>query len=111
MTFEEAAEKALSFRKEREWEQFHNPKDIAISISLEASELLEIFQWSGADLEVLNKREHATEELADVAIYCVYMAKALGIDLPEAMSSKIDANAAKYPVEKAKGTSKKYTEL
>lgn len=111
MTFEEAAEKALSFRKERDWEQFHNPKDIAISISLEASELLEIFQWSGADLEVLNKREHATEELADVAIYCVYMAKALGVDLPEAMSAKIDTNAAKYPVEKAKGTSKKYTEL
>lgn len=111
MNFEDAAEKALAFRSERDWEQFHNPKDLAISIALEASELLEVFQWSGADLEVEAKQAHAAEELADVAIYCVYMAKALGIDLALAMSEKIDANAKKYPVEAAKGTSRKYTEL
>lgn len=111
MTFEEAAEKALSFRKERDWEQFHNPKDLAISISLEAAELLEIFQWSGSDLEVKEKAEHAREELADVLIYGIYMADSMGINIADAISEKIDANAAKYPVDKAKGTSTKYTEL
>lgn len=111
MTFEEAAEKALAFREQRDWAQFHNPKDLAISISLESAELLETFQWSGADTVAESKHDYAVEELADVAIYCVYMAQALGIDLPDAMSNKIDKNAAKYPVEKSRGTSKKYTEL
>ena len=69
MTFEEAKELALAFRRARDWEQFHNPKDLAISISIEAAELLEVFQWSGADLEASAKTEHAREELADIAIY------------------------------------------
>jgi len=101
ITFEEAAAKAIEFRNDRDWKQFHNPKDLAISVSLEASELLELFQWSGADLEAARKKPEMTEELADVMIYCIYMADALNID----------KNAAKYPVEKAKGNSKKYTEL
>lgn len=111
MTFEESAAKALAFREERDWAQFHNPKDLAISISLEASELLEAFQWSGADLSVPAKRGHMAEELADVAIYCIYLADALGIDLAEAVSGKIDENARKYPAEKSRGNSRKYTEL
>lgn len=111
MTFEEAATKALAFREERDWAQFHNPKDLAISISLEASELLEAFQWSGTDLFVPAKRNHMAEELADVAIYCIYLAEALGVNLAEAMSDKIDANARKYPTEKSRGNSRKYTEL
>ena len=111
MKFEEAAAKALQFREERDWAQFHNPKDLAISISLEAAELMESFQWSGADLCVSEKRDRMKEELADVAIYCVYLADALGVDLPKAMSDKIDANARKYPVEQSRGNSKKYTEL
>jgi len=111
VTFEEAAEKALAFRAERDWEQFHNPKDLAISISLEAAELLEAFQWSGADTSVPAKQGHMAEELADVAIYCVYLANELGIDLADAMDAKIDANARKYPVEQSRGNSKKYTEL
>ena len=111
MNFDEAKTKALAFRDDRDWTQFHNPKDLAVSISLEAAELLEIFQWSGTDLEVEKKREQAKEELADVAIYCIYMAEALGVDLPEAISEKIDKNAVKYPVDKAKGNSRKYTEL
>ena len=82
-----------------------------ISISLESSELLELFQWSGTDLEAARKKPEMTEELADVMIYCIYMANALNIDIPEAIQNKIDKNAAKYPVEKAKGKSKKYTEL
>ena len=111
MTFEEAAAKALAFREERDWTQFHNPKDLAISISLEAAELLEVFQWSGADLNVESKSHHAKEELADVVIYSIYMAEALGIDLAESISDKIDANAKKYPTEKARGNARKYTEL
>ena len=99
ITFEEAAAKAIEFRNERDWKQFHNPKDLAISISLESSELLELFQWSGTDLEAARKKPE------------IYMANALNIDIPEAIQNKIDKNAAKYPVEKAKGKSKKYTEL
>lgn len=111
MTFEEAADKALAFREERNWAQFHNPKDLAVSISLEAAELLEVFQWSGTDVDVPEKADKAREELADVAIYCVYMADRLGIDLAQAMSDKLDANAEKYPADKAKDSAKKYTEL
>lgn len=109
--FNDAIEAALSFRKERDWEQFHNPKDIAISINLEASELLELFQWSGSDTEVTEKHEQMKEELADVMIYCIYMAESLNIDIPEAILAKINKNGQKYPTEKARGTSKKYTEL
>lgn len=111
MQYEEAVGKALAFREERDWAQFHNPKDLAISISIEAAELLEVFQWSGSDLVVESKRDRAAEELADIAIYCAYMADVLGIDLPEAMSVKIDSNACKYPVEKSRGVSSKYTEF
>lgn len=111
MTFEDAAEKALAFRDERDWAQFHNPKDLAISISLEASELLEVFQWSGSDLEVPAKANRAREELADVAIYCIYMADALGIDLTSAVSDKLDANGRKYPADKVRGNARKCTEL
>lgn len=96
ITFEEAAAKAIEFRNDRDWKQFHNPKDLAISVSLEASELLELFQWSGADLEAARKKPEMTEELADVMIYCIYMANALNIDIPEAIRNKIDKNAAKY---------------
>lgn len=111
MTFEDAASKALAFREERDWAQFHNPKDLAISISLEASELLEAFQWSGSDLEVARKRGAMVEELADVAIYCIYLADALGVGLADAVSAKIDANTEKYPSDKSRGSSRKYTEL
>lgn len=111
LTFEESCTKALAFREERDWVQFHNPKDLAISINLEASELLEVFQWSGADLDVAGKRAQATEELADVVIYCIYMADRLGVDLATIVSEKIDADATKYPVDKARGNAKKYDEL
>ena len=111
MNFEDARMAALEFRKERDWEQFHNPKDLAISISLEAAELLELFQWSGGDTEVTQKKCGMEEELADIMIYCIYMADALQVDLPEIIRQKVHDNAAKYPVEKARGISKKYTEL
>lgn len=111
MTFEEVATKALAFREERDWAQFHNPKDLAISISLEAAELLETFQWSGTDLIAPEKQGNIVEELADVAIYCIYLADTIGVDLAETINTKIAINTEKYPVDKSRGSSKKYTEL
>ena len=111
MNFEEVIKKTLAFREERDWAKFHNPKDLAISVNLEAAELLEIFQWSGSDLVVSAKTDKAKEELADVVIYCIYLADALGVDLAEAVDSKIDEDARKYPIEKARGNARKYTDL
>lgn len=110
-SIEEALHKAIKFRNARDWKQFHNPKDLSISISLEAAELLELFQWSGTDLDVAHKQKEMKEELADILIYCAYMADALGVDIAEIINEKIVLNEQKYPVEKAKGTARKYTEL
>lgn len=108
---QETAEKILNFRNERNWSQFHNPKDLAISISLEAAELLECFQWSGSDTEVESKHKEMEEELSDIFIYSVLLADRLKIDLDEAIQEKIARNAEKYPVEKSFGNSSKYTEI
>ena len=104
---QETINQILKFRDDRDWKQFHNPKDLAISISLEASELLEVFQWSGADTSSNNKIEEIKEELADVVNYCVLMADACGLDLDEIVQTKIEKNNEKYPVEKSKGKSDK----
>lgn len=101
----------LQFRNDRNWKQFHNPKDLAISISLEAAELLENFQWSGTDLNVPERSEKIAEEIADVLIYSVLMADAMSLDISEIILSKLEKNAEKYSVDKAFGSSKKYTEL
>lgn len=111
MNFEEAAAKAIRFREDRDWAQYHNAKDLAISISIEAAELLEVFQWSGVDLEAARKADTAKEELADIMIYCIYLADKLGISMGDAISDKIDSNEKKYPIEKSRGNAKKYTEL
>ena len=107
----ETVNKVLKFRDDRDWKQFHDPKDLAISISLEASELLEIFQWSRDDVYCLDKIDKIKEELADVINYCILMADACNLDLDKIITDKIKLNAAKYPVDKAKGTSAKYNEL
>ena len=107
----ETIDMVLKFRDDRNWRQFHNPKDLAISISLEAAELLEVFQWSGADLDCAEKRDKVREELADVVNYCILMADACGMDLDEIVREKVRRNAEKYPVEKAFGNKAKYTEL
>ncbi len=107
----ETTEKILSFRNERNWSQFHNPKDLAISVSLEAAELLECFQWSGSDTEVTSKLEAMKEELSDIFIYSILLADRLKIDLDEVIQAKIVKNAEKYPVEKSYGKSSKYTEI
>lgn len=108
---QETIDKILKFRDDRDWKQFHNPKDLAISISLEAAELLEVFQWSGSDVSCDNKIDKIKEELADVVNYCVLMADACGLDLDEIVQKKIAVNNEKYPVNKAKGKSDKYSDL
>lgn len=101
----------LKFRDDRDWKQFHNPKDLAISISLEAAELLEVFQWSGSDTLCEQKKDKIKEELADVINYCVLMADVCGLDMDEIVQEKIKINNEKYPVKKAKGKRDKYSEL
>lgn len=104
----------LAFRKERDWEQFHHPKDIAISLSIEAAELLEWFQWRGPDevKAMLNgdKREDLEDEIADVAVYLSYLCHDLDIDLDAVVARKMQKNAAKYPKERVRGRADKYTE-
>ena len=108
---DETIKQVLKFRDDRDWKQFHNPKDLAISISLEAAELLEVFQWSGTDVSNVGKQDKIKEELADVVNYCILMADACNLDLDEIVQAKVKRNSEKYPVDKAKGSSKKYTEL
>ena len=103
---EELIDRILKFRNDRDWEQFHSPENLAKSIVIEGAELLENFQWNSE----FNK-EAVTEELADVMIYCLMMADKVDVDIVQAMHDKIDKNEAKYPVDKARGNSKKYTEL
>lgn len=107
-------QKVIKFRDERDWAQFHNPKDLALSLMLEAAEVLEIFQWKQADAmaETVKTRHHElADELADVLYWTLLMAHDLKIDLSSALEAKLAANARKYPVEKAKGSHKKYTQL
>ena len=108
---QETINQVLKFRDDRNWKQFHNPKDLAISINLEAAELLEVFQWSGSDTVCESKKDKVREELADVLNYCILMADVCGLDMDEIVQEKIKCNNEKYPVEKAKGSAKKYDEL
>lgn len=108
---QETVEQVLKFSRDRNWEQFHNPKDLAISISLEAAELLEVFQWSAGDVRCEEKLDKIKEELADVLNYCILMADACGLDMDEIVTEKVRKNAQKYPVQKAFGNKEKYTEL
>ena len=108
---QETIDQVLKFRDERDWKQFHNPKDLAISICLEAAELLEVFQWSADDVQCSGKMDKIREELADVVNYCILMADTCGLDLDEIVQEKIRKNREKYPVEKAYGHKEKYTEL
>ena len=111
MITQETVDKVIEFRDDRNWKQFHNPKDLAISISLEAAELLEVFQWSADDVVCESKKDKIKEELADVVNYCILMADACKLDLDEIVQAKIKRNNEKYPVEKAYGSKEKYTEL
>lgn len=101
------------FAKERDWEQFHSPKNLAMALSVEASELLECFQWlTEAKSAELNPKQlqAVADEIADVQLYLIRLADRLNIDITEAVATKMKKNEAKYPIEKVKGSFKKYTE-
>ena len=103
----ETIERIRRFTADREWQQYHTPANLAKSISIEAAELLECFQWSETDFDM----EHVKEELADVMVYSRNLLDELGLDEDEIINSKMDKNEAKYPVEKARGKSDKYDKL
>jgi len=98
----------LRFRDERDWAQFHNPKDLAIALSIESAELLELFLWKKPEEVDLNKVE---EELADVFTYALLIANHYKLEINDIILRKLKQNELKYPIEKAKGTTKKYNEL
>lgn len=106
--------KIRKFCDDRDWDQFHNPKDLSISLALEAAEVMEHFQWKNDDemrKHSLEKKTEVGDELADVFYWVLLLANKLDIDLEDAFDKKMDKNEKKYPVEKAKGSHKKYTEL
>jgi NTP pyrophosphatase (non-canonical NTP hydrolase) len=105
---EEITKELLKFRNERDWEQFHNPKDLALAINVEAGELLELFLWKNSENA---NAEKVKEELADVFAYAFLLAEKYKLDVKEIVLDKIAKNGEKYPVEKAKGSAKKYDEL
>ena len=105
--YEKLDQRIKKFNTDRDWDQFHTPVNLAKSISIEANELLECFQWSDTAYD----KEAVKEELADVTDYCIQMSQVLGIDLLQAVNEKMDKTEQKYPVEKAKGVSTKYDKL
>lgn len=109
-TVESLTRQALAFRDARDWKQFHNAKDVAISLNLEAGELMELFQWKDSTTGSSNK-QRLGEELSDILYWVLLMAHDQGIDLPKAYERKLAENERKYPVGKAKGKASKYTEL
>jgi NTP pyrophosphatase (non-canonical NTP hydrolase) len=115
-TIAELKARVLAFARERDWEQFHSPKNLSMALAAEAGELMEHFLWADAAASRNRTREPARrrkieEEIADVVIYSLEFANVTGIDLAAAIETKLAANAQKYPVEKARGRSEKYTEL
>ncbi|MGA9651484.1 nucleotide pyrophosphohydrolase [Pedobacter sp.] len=105
---EELTAALLKFRDERDWAQFHNPKDLALALNIEAAELLELFLWKDPSEANVDKIK---EELADVFSYAILLAEKYKLDIKEIILDKIQLNQAKYPVDKAKGSAKKYNEL
>ena len=104
---DQVKERIDKFNKDRDWDKFHTPANLAKSISIEANELLECFQWSDSEYDV----EALKEELADVINYCIQMSQVLNVDIIDIVNAKMDKNEKKYPVEKAKGISTKYNKL
>jgi NTP pyrophosphatase (non-canonical NTP hydrolase) len=115
-TIAELRERIIAFVKERDWEQFHSPKNLSMALAAETGELMEHFLWSTPEESKAlaadpARRVKIAEELADVVIYALEFANATGLDVTASIAAKMAANAKKYPVEKAKGRSAKYTEL
>lgn len=111
----ELQKKVIEFRDARDWAQYHNPKDLAVSLSLEAAELLEIFQWKDArEVEAIksdpDERRRVKEELGDILIYALNMCHTFNFDPSEVVLEKLVINEKKYPVERAKGSARKYSD-
>jgi len=104
----EVTDTLLKFRDDRDWAQFHNPKDLALALNIEAGELLESFLWKSSEQADI---EQVKEELADVFAFAFLLAEQYGFDVKQIVLDKIEKNALKYPIEKSKGVAKKYTEL
>ena len=110
----ELTKRIIEFRNARDWKQFHNPKDVSLSLVLEASEVMEHFQWKNKEeMEeyVIKHKQEISEELADVLYWVLLMSFDLKINISDSLENKIQKNKQKYPVEKTKGNAKKYTEL
>ena len=108
MTIEEITDEIIKFRNDRNWEQFHNSKDLSLAISIEAAELNELFLWKKAEEVDVNRLQ---EELADIFTYSILLAQKHGLNIQEIISKKLASSALKYPVDKAKGNARKYNEL
>lgn len=109
--FEQLTKRIKKFCMDREWSQFHDPKNLAISLQLEAAEVLELFQWTKDNQSKPEKEEDMKDELADVLYWLVMLSNNYGIDLVSALNKKMDKNEQKYPIEKAKGSPAKYSEF
>lgn len=110
-SYKAVVDRIRKFCADRDWSQFHDPKNLAISLQLEASEVLELFQWTKDNQAKPDKEEEMADELADVFYWLIMLANHYDIDLKEALEKKMDKNEAKYPIDKAKGKADKYTEL
>jgi NTP pyrophosphatase (non-canonical NTP hydrolase) len=113
-TIEDLTRQILAFRDARDWKQFHNPKELAVAITAEAGELLQHFVWQSpaqSDQRVGERREALAAEMADIAILLFEMAEVSGVDLSDAIRAKLARNEVRYPVDKARGSNKKYDEL
>jgi len=111
MDFKDIEQKVIAFRNERNWEQFHQIKDLLLGLNIEVSELQELFLWKTTDQQTEIDKEKIKDELADIAIFLIYISKHYNIDLLEVISNKIDKNGIKYPVDKSRNSNKKYNEL
>lgn len=115
-TLNDLTQRLVDFRSARDWEKFHNPKDLSLALSIEAAEVLEHFLWKSAEeVEAMVKDPSAVreikKEIADILIFALLLSERLGIDPTDAVIEKIEENEKKYPVEKARGNARKYTEL
>ena len=111
MIDQEIIDKIIKFRNDRNWSQYHTPKNLAISLSLEANELLELFQWVDSNEAIENSKAEIKDELADIIIYSILMADRMDLDIEEIVAKKLKKNNLKYPVNKSYGSNAKYTEL
>jgi hypothetical protein len=111
MDFKEIEQKVIAFRNERNWEQFHQIKDLLLGLNIEVSELQELFLWKTTEQQTEIDKEKIKDELADIAIFLIYISKHYNIDLLEVISNKVDKNGIKYPADKSRNSNKKYNEL